>query len=114
MASKELLTIKTAALKYNKSQVYIRRAIRQKDLETTLVPISKGAKTMQHMFTEEAWDAWRANRGGGSRRDDGRNKFSLYANKETEIAVIKAAILKALPDFDVEALLTVANPPKSK
>ena len=114
MAKEALLTIKTAALKYNKSQVYIRRAIRQGDLETTLQPISKGAKTMQHVFTETAYADWRASRGGGSRIEDGRNKFSLYANKETEIQVIKDAISAALPDFDVEALVTVANPPKSK
>ena len=110
----ELLTIKTASAKYGKSQVYIRRAIRENKLETTLQPISKGSKTKQHVVTVAAYEVWRSERSGRSRRDDGRNKFVFYANKDTELQVIKDAIAKALPDFDVAALIVVANPPKSK
>ena len=99
------LTIKSASAQSGLSQVYIRRAIRRKDLETTMAPISKGAKTLQHVFTQEAFDNWRATRGQGRTREDGRNKFVLYANKETELQVIKDAISKALPEFDVDALI---------
>jgi hypothetical protein len=111
--AEKVLTIKSASAKYGQSSVYIRRAIRQKDLVTTMAPVSKGSKTMQHTFTVAAYETWRATRGGGSRRDDGRNKYVFYANKENEIQVIKDAIGKALPDFDVDGLIALANPPKS-
>lgn len=111
MADKNL-TIKTASEKYGQSPVYIRKAIRDKILPTKLVPIAEGSKTKQHVFTVEAYEAWRASRKSRSHRDDGRNKFALYANVESEIPAIKKAISKALPDFNVDDLLVRANQAK--
>ena len=108
------LTIKSASDKYGLSPVYIRRAIRVKDLESKLVPIAKGSKTKEHRFSVTAFKAWRASRSSRSHRDDGRNKMTIYVNLETELEVIKAAISKALPEFDVDALIMRANPAKSK
>ena len=115
MAEKEkVFTIKTAAKELGLSEVYIRRAVRSKDLATQLVPVSKGSKTERHEIKESILMEWRATRGSGSRREDGRNKFVLYANSETELGTIKEAIAQALPDYPVEDLIVRANPSKSK
>ena len=112
--AEKVFTINTLAAEFGLSQVYVRRAVREKALPTTLVPLKKGSKINRHEITEADANLWRASVANRSRREDGRSKMTLYVSKATELPVIQEAILKAIPDFPLDELLVVANPSKAK
>jgi uncharacterized protein (DUF111 family) len=86
-----MYSIKEARKELNLSEVYIRRMIQQEKLNTTKVAIS--AEVWKHMISEEDLLAWRKNSNQRSIREDGRNKFVIYANAD-ELAKIQQ-LLKA-------------------
>lgn len=83
-------TIKSAAAALGMSEQYIRSAIRSGDLETVLVPIADGATTKRHEIEGETLAAWREAHQNRSHREDGRNRFILYATP-AELDVLKTA-----------------------
>jgi hypothetical protein len=85
LADAATLTINEAALFSGLSPVYIRRAILDKKLSAVKEPIAEGSKTVRNVITMESFKAWRAEAGAHTKREDGRNKYVLYASTE-EIA----------------------------
>lgn len=104
--SDSLSLLEVAAL-YDLSSVYVRNAIRHGELKTTLVPVAPESKTMKHMITREDASAWRESRKSRSRREDGRNKFTMYATP-AELEQIQSLLANA----DVQALIERAHQKK--
>jgi hypothetical protein len=105
MASK--FTIKTAAEKLNLTEFYVRKCIREGKIEAELEQI--GATQVERwVITEKALEEF-ANRPKQAvgKRDDGRNKFTIYLTPEE---------LEALSEWlaDNPVPFGRANPPKSE
>ena len=98
-----LLSINDVAREFELSPIYVRNAIRHQLIETTMVPIAPESKTLKHLMTREAVVAWRETRNSRSRREDGRNKFTLYATPEE-----KAQIEALLANNEIGALIEKA------
>jgi hypothetical protein len=73
-------SIKSAAIELGLSEVYIRRMIQKGQIETTKVAISDNV--WKHMIDEAELAQWRKNTNSRSIREDGRNKFTVYANAD--------------------------------
>lgn len=107
-----LLTIKKASEEKGFSSVYIRKAIRDGALETQLEPISEDSEVERHVFTEEAWDAWRASVGKSrSRREDGRTRYKAYMTPEEHEALAEL-VEKSDLDYNFSDLVEKAYKPK--
>lgn len=74
-------TIKEIVAKYNLSNVYVRRMIQQGKLITTKVPVIGMKNTFKHVVDEEELVRWRSS-SQHNKREDGRNRFILYATSE--------------------------------
>jgi len=98
-------SIKDAAKELNLSEVYIRRQIQQHALNSHLVRISPDSDVMKHMIDESALIAWRSKTSSRTQREDGRNKFTLYANK-AELAKLEQFIKTS----NLGVILNKANP----
>jgi excisionase family DNA binding protein len=91
MKQQAMYTIKQAAQYVGKSAEYVRRAIHQGKILTTKVEIANN--TFRHEIAHEELMKWRASaEGGGSRREDGRNKFTIYGTPSEMLAL--QALLK--------------------
>lgn len=106
VSTKGYLTIKEASEKYGLSTVWIRRMVHQNQLEVIRVKV--GDTNVERIEILETSIATRAS-GSKSRRDDGRNKFVLYATPE-EYETLTAL----LAEHKLETPIARANPPKSK
>jgi len=84
----EGLTINIVAELTGLGAAYIRKCIREGKLESELVQM-EGRETKRHEMTREAVDAWMEGKGSRvGKRDDGRNKYSLYLTPEELVEVI--------------------------
>ena len=100
------LSIKEVCSKYGLSEVYVRRMILKGKLASEKVEIA--TNTYKHMIAIEEVERWRkASQGKGSRRGDGRNKFTLYATPE-EIAQIQ----KLIGEAKIESQIVRSNAKK--
>ncbi len=82
-------TIKEAAAALNLSEVYIRRMISQKKLNTVQIRISENV--WRHEIEEEEIKRWRSASASRTTRSDNRNKFNLYATGD-ELAILETFI----------------------
>lgn len=74
------LSIKQVCNKFQLSEVYVRRMILQGKIATEKVLIANN--TYKHMIEEDEVIRWRSStKGSGSKRSDGRNKYTLYGSK---------------------------------
>jgi hypothetical protein len=96
-----MLSLLEVARECELSDVYVRHAIRNKLLPTTMVPVRPDSKTMKHMISREDMLAWRETRKARSRRADGRNKFVLYARAD-ELAQIQELLASNGIDTPIE------------
>lgn len=88
----ETFTLKEAAVELGLSDVYVRRALMTGKLVSTKEPVSPESKTMRHIITREALNAWRSNTGTMRiHRADGRARFQMYATKE-ELEAVKTML----------------------
>jgi hypothetical protein len=76
-----MLTIKDICKRWELSPVYVRRAITNGTLPARKELVPGNQTTMRNVVTEEDALAWRA-KSGHNKRDDGRNRFLLYATAE--------------------------------
>ena len=107
MSTKEELSIKDVCEEYNLSQVYVRRSILKGKLKSHTITIAKN--TTKHMMFREDVEAWRSLVGeGGSRRDDGRNKYNVYCTQEEY-----EKLQSLLEETHLELPIQRSNPPKS-
>lgn len=106
LSTKGYLTIKEAAAEFALSPVWIRRMVHQGKLDVIRVQV--GESKVERIEIARKSIEVRA-LGSKSRRDDGRNKFTLYATPE-EFDALTAALAKA----KLEVPVARANPPKSK
>jgi hypothetical protein len=83
------LSIKQAVVLSGLSENYIRKAISKGDLAVIKEPIGE-SKIKKNWIDAEVFEAWRAEAGAHSRREDGRNKFVLYMTEEEQAAFAKA------------------------
>jgi excisionase family DNA binding protein len=81
-------TIKAAAASLGLSEVYVRRMIQKGKLETVKARVGD-TEVWRHEIPAEVLAEWRNSAGQRSTRDDGRNKYTLYATAE-ELATIQA------------------------
>jgi len=102
----ERLSIKEVSSEFGFSEVYIRRSISKKKLRSTKVQIAKN--TFKHLISREDIAIWRANLSTSRRREDGRNKYTLYANKDEF-----EKITKLLKDSKIESIVVRTNKVKS-
>ena len=72
-------TIKQVIEMSGMSNAWIRRAISQGKLKTEKREYGEKGQ-FKHIITEEAWQEFRMQ--SGTKRDDGRSRFVLYANSE--------------------------------
>jgi hypothetical protein len=72
--------IKDAAKEAEMSEVYLRRLILQGKVKTTKVNVS--ANVWKHMISEEDLIALKSKMNHHNTREDGRNRFVLYANQD--------------------------------
>jgi hypothetical protein len=77
----KVLTLKQAVAQSGLSMIYIRRAINEGKLPASKEQIGS-TKVYRNVIKVADFEAWRASRGTRSRREDGRNKFDLYATPE--------------------------------
>ena len=102
------LSIKEVCSKYGLSEVYVRRMILKGKLASEKVEIA--TNTYKHMIAIEEVERWRkASKGVGSRRDDKRNKFTIYATSE-EIAQVQ----KLIENAKIESPIVRSNAKKVK
>ena len=102
------LSIKEVCSKYNLSEVYVRRMILKGKLLSEKVEIA--ANTYKHMIAVDEVERWRkASKGAGSRRDDKRNKFTIYATPD-EIAKVQ----KLIENAKIESPIVRSNAKKVK
>ena len=102
------LSIKEVCSKYGLSEVYVRRMILKGKLASEKVEIA--TNTYKHMIAIEEVERWRkASKGVGSRRDDKRNKFTIYATHE-EIAQVQ----KLIENAKIESPIVRSNAKKVK
>lgn len=106
MNTNKVYTIKEIEKKFGFSGAYIRKSIKAGRLETTKVDLPNGG--FKHTISEKQLKNWRDGVGGRSNREDGRNKFTLYATPE-EMTKIEDLLKNA----KVEAPVTRANPSKA-
>jgi hypothetical protein len=100
VSSSKTYSIKAAANKLNLSEVYIRRLISQDKLETNKVYIS--TQVWRHEITEEALLALEAKHTQTrTMRNDGRNKYTVYANA-AEFAKLTQIAKVDLPSMIIE------------
>jgi|GEM_PF-6725087 len=105
---KEMLSIKEVCAKFGLSEVYVRRMILKGKLQSEKVLIA--TNTYKHLIAIEEVERWRkASNGAGSRRDDKRNKFTIYATPD-EIAEVQKLIEKA----KIESPIVRSNAKKVK
>jgi hypothetical protein len=77
----KVLTLKQAVAQSELSMIYIRRAINEGKLPATKEQIGS-TKVYRNVIKVSDFEAWRASRGTRTRREDGRNKFDLYATPD--------------------------------
>lgn len=98
----ENLTIKEVCEELGLTMVYVRRMIQKGKIKTTKVEMNKNQ--FKHLVSREEVERWRASITHRSTRDDGRNKFVLYATQD-ELAVIE----QLLGENNIESIITRAN-----
>lgn len=83
-------------LGYTNTQ-YLRKLVRDGKIETKMVPVAEGSKTLRHDFDKKTLEAFKAlpRVSVAHRRSDGRSKWTLYATPE-ELASIKKAAPTAI------------------
>ena len=75
------LSIKEVCSEFGLSEVYVRRMILKGKLKSEKVEIAKN--TYKHLIERDEVVRWRkTSQGRGSRRDDGRNKFTIYGTPD--------------------------------
>lgn len=105
-------TIEETARKMNYSAKYVRSLIHAGKLGSELLPISEGSAVRRHHITQEQIDTCLSNVTRKNKRDDGRNKYLLYATPvelKVTIQVLEAA---GRTTSAVAKLIKLANPIK--
>ena len=103
------VNLNTAAKMLELTPFYVRKCIREDKLEATLEQIP--GKNVERWMIDESEIERFASREKKSvgKRDDGRNKYTLYATRDEYAAVVE--MLESI-DFET-SLLARANPPKT-
>ena len=104
------LTINQTCAKYELSAIWVRRMILKKILKGCIKEKIEGQDTQRWLIPESEIIAHIKNN-KRNRRDDGRNKFNLYATS-SELSELKAILTKEGKD-SLLSLISRANPPKS-
>lgn len=99
-------SIKAAASALGLSEVYIRRMIQHGKLATTKVQVGD-TEVWRHEIAEAELNKWRKSSSTRTQREDGRNKFVMYATSD-ELAKIQ----KLLAANNVHAVIERANKPE--
>ena len=66
---------------------YVRRAIQKGKLKTSKVQIANN--TFKHFVSESELNRWRSSNETRTQREDGRNKYTVYATPEEEAKLRK-------------------------
>jgi len=74
----QVLTLKQAVALSGLSMIYIRRAINEGKLPASKEQVGT-TNVYRNIIKTPDFEAWRASRNAKTRREDGRNKFDLYA-----------------------------------
>jgi len=106
--NKNEYTINQASELLELTPFYVRKCVREGKIQTDLRPI-EGTKIMRHHISSEELEKFgnRERRGVG-KRDDGRNKYTIYLLKE-ELDQVRELLTSI--EFEQD-LLVRANPPK--
>ena len=104
----QVLTLKQAVAESGLSMIYIRRAINEGKLPATKEQIGT-TNVYRNVIKAEDFQAWRSSRSAKTRREDGRNKYTLYATPE-ELQKVEAL----LKDAELAVPLERAHQPKPK
>ena len=104
----QVLTLKQAVALSNLSMIYIRRAINEGKLPAVKVQIGS-TNVYRNEIKVADFEAWRANKATKTRREDGRNKFTLYATP-AELAKLQKLIVEQKLEIPLER----AHQPKPK
>lgn len=108
-----MATIRQTAQQMNVSEMYVRKLIKEGKLQSSLEVIP-GTKIERHNISEASIIAFQKRASNRSSRDDGRNKFTLYATPKELEAIFKAINASdTLKNFNAAELITRANPPKN-
>jgi hypothetical protein len=102
------LGIKEVCLRFGLSEVYVRRSISKGSLKTTKVRIEGHESGYKHLIDEDEVIRWRSE-SGHNKRDDGRNRFLLYATPE-EFGDLESLIKES----GLGVIVFRQNPPKSE
>ena len=101
-------TINSMSKELGLSSFYIRKCVREDRIETTLVQVGD-TKVMRHEISNEAFEAFKnRERKGFGKRDDGRNKYTIYLTP-SELD----ALQELIEDQDFASLLNRSNPSKN-
>ena len=104
----EFLTKKEVADLVGLSQMRINGAMRAGLLKSHKEPIKEGSKTLRSMFDPKDVTAWREQTKTHSRREDGRNKFTIYATVEE-----LDRVTKILKENEIETPIVRSNKVKT-
>ena len=90
------------------SPFYIRKCVREGKIETTQVSVND-TKVMRHEISDESFEVFKnRERKGFGKRDDGRNKFTIYLTP-SELSTLQDLI----EDEDYSSLLQRSNPSRN-
>ena len=104
-----MLSIKEVCNKYGFSEVYVRRMISKGKIEVIRKPIKPNSKVIKIFIEEEEFEKFLGNRSRG-RRNDGRNKFTVYLLPEEFEKFIEFMNSEDIPS----ELLQRTNKPKTE
>jgi len=79
--------IPAAAVEIGFSVPYVRTLIRTGKIKTTLEPVHEGSNVLKHVIEEDELQRFVKQAPHKSRRQDGRNKYNMYATNEELIEV---------------------------
>ena len=107
MAEKRQYDINAAAKELGFSTIYIRTLIRKGVIKTTRVPLAEGSLVTKHVINEDEMQRFLKDIPHKSRRDDGRNKYILYARPDEYMQAYQVLTLAGLQE--IADLIVPAN-----
>lgn len=110
-----MYSIDEAAERLKVTPTWVRRAIREKRLASTLVPIEEGSLTRKHVISESALVAFENREGRKkARREDKRAKWVFYASPDEVNRIKELLYTSDDTGLQVVASTIIPNAPKQR
>lgn len=96
--SNKVYGIKEAAVYLGIDQMYMRKLLRDGKIPSTMQPVKPGSEVHKHVIAEKDLEAWKVRGRSSSSRQDGRNKWVVYATKDEAAKLVEFCKANGLPE----------------